>query len=310
MSAGELGSYLRARREAVPPESVGVATGARRRVAGLRREEVALLAGISAEYYVRLEQGRERNPSPQVVAGLVRALALDRPAEDFLRALAGQPPSPRRSATTDPGLVAFLDALSTTPAMAHDRVLTVVASNRLARGLTPAFTPGVNLLRAALFDPGLRSLYQGAEEAIGRLVSYLRAQAAVPPPDPRLADLVAELSAASPLFALLWARQEVVPAANGVNLLLHERYGALELRFERLTPAGSDDPVVVVYHAAPGSATERALEALARDQLGAAAALGAEDGSATVRIHSSAASATSGQPESSVKEWPRPSNSR
>ena len=263
--AGEnpLGEYLRAKRESAVPEDVGIRVGARRRVAGLRREEVALLAGISAEYYIRLEQGRERHPSAQVLTGIASALGLDRPSEDFLRGLAGHAPAAERPRTATDDLAGFLESMTSTPAAAHDRVLDVTASNALARAVAPGFVPGVNLLRAAFLSPAFADLYVEADELAARLVSYLRAGAGTPPPDPRLAPLVEELSARSPEFAALWARHDVRPASTGTNRLRHPVHGVLTLHFERLCFAGSDDPVIVIYHADPGSDTERALARLA-----------------------------------------------
>jgi transcriptional regulator with XRE-family HTH domain len=261
-----LGEYLRAKRERVLPADVGLRVGVRRRrVEGLRREEVALLAGISAEYYIRLEQGRERNPSTQVLAGIAIALGLDRPSEDYLRGLAGHSPAAERLRTATSDVAGFLESMTTTPAAAHDRVLEITASNALVRAIAPGFVPGLNLLRAAFTSPAFSRLYVEADELAARLVTYLRAGAAAPPPDPRLAPLVAELSAASPEFERLWALHDVRPASTGTNRMRHAVYGELTLHFERLCFAGSDDPVIVVYHADRGSETERVLARLAAD---------------------------------------------
>ncbi|WP_344203284.1 helix-turn-helix transcriptional regulator [Pseudolysinimonas kribbensis] len=299
MVDGQLGEFLRARREAVHPADVGLETGVRRRrVPGLRREEVALRSGISAEYYIRLEQGRERRPSPRVVAALARALLLDHAAEDYLRLLAGLSRDPQgRPLTTSADMAALVGSLAGTPAFAHDRVLEVIESNPLARALSPVFSPGVNLMRAVFLDSRLGELYLNLDEMRMRLVAYLRLQAAAPPQDPRLAPLVAELSDASPDFAALWARHDVTPASSGVNRIHHRLVGDFELRFERLCFAGSDDPVLVIYHAAPGTPGETALRELAR--------LGAPLPSAQNPlddIQSRQTSATSRQPASMVSE--------
>jgi transcriptional regulator with XRE-family HTH domain len=266
MADNALGDYLRARREAVRPSDVGLRVdGNRRRVVGLRREEVAVLAGISAEYYLRLEQGRERHPSDQVIGGLALALNLGPSSEEFLHRLA-RDRRDRDGATTAPSdggghLGAFVDALAA-PAFVHDRVLDVIASNGPARALCPAFRPGVNLMTAAFEDEALRRLYVNWEEMTVRLVSYLRAQAAVPPLDSRLPELVAGLSGRSPRFAELWARQDVEAHSSGVNRFDHPDVGLLELHFERLCTAGTEHPVVVVYHPEPGSPSEAALALL------------------------------------------------
>jgi transcriptional regulator with XRE-family HTH domain len=267
MADNALGDYLRARREAVRPSDVGLRVdGNRRRVVGLRREEVAVLAGISAEYYLRLEQGRERHPSDQVIGALVRALHLGPSSEAFLHRLVHDRPERGGPTTGTPDeverLALFVEALAA-PAYVHDRVLEVVASNPAARSLSPAFRPGVNLMTAAFEDDALRELYVNHDEMTVRLVSYLRAQAAVPPLDPRLPGLVAGLSERSPRFASLWARQDVEARSSGVNRLLHPVVGPIELRFERLCTAGTDHPVVVVYHAERGTPSEAALALLA-----------------------------------------------
>ncbi|GAA2047957.1 helix-turn-helix domain-containing protein [Leifsonia soli] len=266
MADNALGDYLRARRESVRPEDVGLPEDGRRRlVSGLRREEVAALAGISSEYYLRLEQGRERHPSTQVVTAIARALLLAPASEEFLHRLVRPLPDRGYEAEQTPEgadrLAAFIAALST-PAIVHDRILDVIGANPLAGALSPSFRPGVNLVEAAFLDPRVRALYVNWEEMTVRLVSYLRAQAATPPLDPRLPDLVAGLMEGSSRFAELWGRHDVGAAASGVNLLSHPVVGPIELAFERLCFAGSDHPVIVVYHAERGSASEEALARL------------------------------------------------
>jgi transcriptional regulator with XRE-family HTH domain len=266
MADNALGEYLRARRESLLPPDVGLPEdGRRRRVAGLRREEVAALAGISSEYYLRLEQGRERHPSVQVIASISRALRLSGASEEFLHRLVRPLPDrgyeARQSSAGPERLAAFFGALSV-PAFAHDRVLEVIAANPMAQALSPSFRPGVNLVSEAFLDPDLRRLYRNWDDMTARLVSYLRAQAAVPPYDPRLPTLVEGLAERSSRFTELWSRHDAGAGSSGVNQLDHPIAGAIELNFERLTLAGTDHPVVVVYHAEAGSASERALERL------------------------------------------------
>jgi transcriptional regulator with XRE-family HTH domain len=299
MVDGQLGEFLRARREAVHPGEVGLDAGPRlRRVPGLRREEVALRAGISSEYYIRLEQGRERRPSPQVVSALARALLLDHAAEDYLRRLAGLSRDPdARPLTASRDVAGFVGALPANPALAHDRVLEVIEANPLARLRSPGFHPGVNLVRAAFLDDDFAALYRNRDEMRMRFVAYLRLQAATPPQDARLAPLVAELGAVSPEFAARWAQHDVTPASSGTNRFRHPLVGDFDLFFERLCYAGSDDPVLVIYHAAPGTPGETALRELAR--------LGAPLPSAQNPlddIQSRQTSATSRQPASMVSE--------
>ena len=171
-----LGDYLRARREQVRPEDVGLAAGARRRVAGLRREELATLAGISSAYYLRLEQGRDTRPSGQVVDALARALRLDVKATDYLHRLAGAPSGrlpPSTGETVANGLGQLIDQFPM-PALVASRCQDVLAANSCARALSPGFAPGQNFLRWRLLDPAARELYVDWEEATEIAVSGLR----------------------------------------------------------------------------------------------------------------------------------------
>jgi transcriptional regulator with XRE-family HTH domain len=257
-----LGEYLRARREAVAPQEVGLMAGSRaRRVRGLRREEVAQLAGISVEYYLRLEQGRERHPSSQVITALARALALDGASENFLRMLVEQRSTNPSTTVTVATVGRFIDGLRH-PAIAHDRVLEVVAINAAARALLPDIAMGVNLVRWVFLEPAARELYLNWDDVTQRVVSYLRAQAAVPSTDARLPGLVDELSTVSPRFAELWRKHDVRPTSTGINNLNHPRVGRMDVFFERLVYAGSTDPVILVYQAEAGSPSEAALARL------------------------------------------------
>jgi transcriptional regulator with XRE-family HTH domain len=162
-SGNALGEYLRARRELVSPESAGIPHIGRRRVPGLRRDELSLLAGVSTDYYLRLEQVRDRNPSPQVVDALARALQLDDEATAHLHALAGRERRAHRSGQpperAPPSIRQLIAGWHATPAYVQGRRLDVLAANPLATALSPLFTPGVNLLRAAFLDPAVRTLF-------------------------------------------------------------------------------------------------------------------------------------------------------
>lgn len=260
-----LGDYLRARRGLLMPADVGLPEGSRqRRVVGLRREEVAFLAGISPEYYLRLEQGRERHPSDQVLASIASALRLGTSSQEFLQRMVRPLPERGHDTSTAAELSArvydFVMSMRA-PAFAHDRVLEVLVANPAARELSPSFVPGVNLIRAAFFDPALLLLYRNWDDMTSRLVSYLRAQAATPPLDSRLEELVTELRTHE-RFTRLWARHDVGTAPSGVNSLNHPVLGDLELHYERLTYAGTDHPVIVTYYAPAGSASASALARL------------------------------------------------
>jgi transcriptional regulator with XRE-family HTH domain len=261
-----LGDYLRARREQVRPEDVGLATGKRRRVPGLRREELAMLAGISAAYYLRLEQGRITSPSAQVVDALARALQLDAKARRYLHQLAGPTISSWDSSaleTAAEGVDQLIDLIAA-PAIVANRYQDVLAANPLARALSPGFAPGQNFLRWRLLDPDARQLYVDWDEATAVAVAGLRELAALDPEDPRMVALIDELSSESPRFRELWARADV-GYRLGILHLRHPKVGDLYLCRNQLNvPHGQyvAGQHVLIYRAEPGSDSARALEQL------------------------------------------------
>jgi DNA-binding XRE family transcriptional regulator len=261
-----LGDYLRARRQLIAPETVGLPRGSRRRVPGLRREELALTAGISPDYYLRLEQGRDHNPSAQVLDALAAVLRLDDESRAYLhelaRASSGAPSRRRVDDVTPPGVVSVVDQLPM-PAFVQGRFMDVLAANASARALSPQYRPGVNLLRAVFTDPRDRELHQDWERATEEAVSGLRALAGVDLDHPTLTELVGELSERSERFRRLWARQDVRGKVGGTSSMLHPVVGRLELRHEKFAVNGTDGQVMVVYHAEPGSDSARALARLA-----------------------------------------------
>jgi transcriptional regulator with XRE-family HTH domain len=265
--SSKLGEYLRVRRERLRPDEVGLPAGARRRVPGLRREEVALLAGISAEYYLRLEQGRDRHPSEQVLDGLARALQLDADAETYLHELARsgrtrrrRPPRPER---VSPSVQSLIDNWTTTPALVQGRLMTVLAANAMAVALSPFFAPGVNPLRAAFLEPEMREFYRDWDEMTAKTVAYLRSIIGAGVDDPRLAELIGELSLSSERFRTLWARRDVRLRTSGVTGLLHPQVGPLDLHYEKLALPGAPDQMLITYHAEPGSPSYERLQLLA-----------------------------------------------
>jgi transcriptional regulator with XRE-family HTH domain len=258
-----LGDYLRARREQLRPEDVGLVAGSRRRVAGLRREELSLLAGISADYYLRLEQGRDKNPSAQVLDALAQALRLDIKATEYLHQLAGQSAARRDYAgveAPDDGAQEVIDQFPM-PAIVASRCLDVLAANALARALSPGFAPGQNFLRWRLLEPAARELYVDWNEATDVAVSGLREAAGSDPDDPRLLALIDELSAVSERFRELWARAEV-GYRIGVLHMRHPKVGDLYLHRYRLNIPHSGGQHMLIYRAEPGSESAKALEAL------------------------------------------------
>jgi transcriptional regulator with XRE-family HTH domain len=264
----QLGSYLRARRERVLPAEAGLPANGRRRVAGLRREEVALLAGISADYYLRLEQGRDQHPSAPVLDALAGALRLDDDATAYLHRLSAQRPRRRRSARRRPervpdGVRQLVHSRSYMPAFVQGRYLDVLAANPLATALSPSYRVGTNLLRATFLDPEVRELYEDWESTSASVVAAVRALTGPDIDDPYLTELIGELSVRSEEFRGLWARHDVRPRTSGVSTLHHPQVGPIELSYEKLSVTGTDGQLLVVYHAAPGSAAEQALMLLA-----------------------------------------------
>jgi transcriptional regulator with XRE-family HTH domain len=246
---------------------VGLAEGERRRVSGLRREEVAMLAGISSEYYLRLEQGRERQPSDQVLESLANALQLNDDAADYMRSLARPAPRRRRPGSTsaekaDGGLQTLIDNWHLTPAYVVGRHMTVLVSNPMARALMPHFAPGFNQLRALFLDPDLRAWVPNWDDVTAILVSWLRFNVAEErPDDPELRSLIGELSLGSERFCTLWARQDVKQKTSGPAFVNHPQVGLLELRY-RAFRLPETCQALVTYYAEPGTPSEERLRLL------------------------------------------------
>jgi transcriptional regulator with XRE-family HTH domain len=260
-----LGDYLRARRELVHPESVGLPVNGVRRVAGLRREEVAMLAGISSDYYLRLEQGRDRNPSMQVLEALARVLQLDQAATDYLLGLAApkprhRQPRPKREQVTDG--IRHLVAVMELPAFVHGRYFDVLAGNALAAALSPNLQAGQNRLRSVFLDPAERELYPDWIQATARFVAGFREAVGRDADDPRVVQLVGELSLSSERFRKLWARHDIRTRVGGPTRLNHPQLGDLSLQGEKLSIGGSEGQVLVVFHAAPGTSSAEKLALL------------------------------------------------
>jgi transcriptional regulator with XRE-family HTH domain len=260
-----LGDYLRARRELVRPERVGLPVTGVRRVPGLRREEVAMLAGISSDYYLRLEQGRDRNPSAQVLEALARVLGLDRPATDYLLGLAAQRPRRQRRArreTVPAGVLQLIEVLGM-PAFVEGRYFDVLASNALARALSPNLQVGQNRLRSMFLDPAERALYPDWESATVQMVAGFRDSIGTDGDDPRVVRLVGELSVSSERFRRLWARHDVATRAGESTLIVHPQVGELTLGREKLLISGTEGQLLAIYHARPGTSSAEKLALLA-----------------------------------------------
>jgi transcriptional regulator with XRE-family HTH domain len=257
-----LGDFLRARRDQVCPEDVGLVPGGRRRAPGLRREELAMLAGISVEYYLRLERGRAHNPSPQILDALARALRLDAKATQHLYDLCG--PTGRITGDLEAGAYALAEVIDQflMPAIVANRYQEVLAANPIARALSPEFTPGENFLRWRLLDRAARDLYVDWDEATDVAVGGLRELSGLcPAGDPRMKTLIAELSAASPRFRELWRRTEV-GYRLGIHHMRHPLVGELFLYRNRLNAPYPGGDHVLMYRAERGSSSAMALEEL------------------------------------------------
>ncbi len=266
----EFVDFLKARRARVQPEDVGLPTpGGRRRTPGLRREDVAALAGVSVDYYVRLEQGRKTQPSRSVLDALAKALRLDDDERGHLLTLANQaaPPVRQRSERVRPGVLRLLDVLDTTPGFVLGRRMDVLAWNPMAAILLGDFgklpTPRRNMLYLLFLDPRSKILYRDWQTVALESVAHLRATSARHQDDPMIGELVRELNAKSPDFRRWWARHDVREKGHGRKNFHHPDVGALSLDYETLRLHNDDDQVLVTYTAEPGGRSQAALDLLA-----------------------------------------------
>ncbi|WP_411140623.1 helix-turn-helix transcriptional regulator [Streptomyces sp. x-80] len=247
MTDNHLGEFLRARRAALLPQDAGVASHGVRRVAGLRREEVAVLAGVNADYYTRLEQGRERHPSAQVLDALGRALRLDSDGHTHLHQLAGTVPSSRFAHTTDrvgPALRQLLDGYPAAPAFVINRTLDVLAA------------------RMAFLDPAGRQFYERWGHTAQAVVGHLRQAAGLDPDSPRLRELVRTLTGHSTDFTRLWNAHAVRGKTQEAKHLRHPDVGQLTLTYQTFDVRDAPGQQLVVYQAEPGSSSAQALSLL------------------------------------------------
>ncbi|MEV0533086.1 helix-turn-helix transcriptional regulator [Kitasatospora sp. NPDC050463] len=277
----ELGEFLRTRRARLQPEDVGLtAYGTRRRVPGLRREELAQLAGVSITYYTRLEQGQSRNVSDEVLDAIARALRLDGDEHAHLRNLA-RPDRPGRSGKgraaerferARPAVRQLIGAMADVPAVAVGRRNEVLAWNPLGHALLaghvdlaapdrPADRP--NLSRLLFLDPRTRELYPRWESEARAQVAFLRLAAGRHQEDRQLAEIIGELSMKSPEFAELWSRHPVHDCLFGAKEFHHPVVGELRLDFEALPLPEASGHRMLLFSAAPGSSSEAGLRLLA-----------------------------------------------
>ncbi|MFC5928878.1 XRE family transcriptional regulator [Cryobacterium melibiosiphilum] len=270
-----LGDFLRIRRSGLQPEDVGLPTYGVRRVPGLRREELALLAGVSMTYYTRLEQGLSNNASPAVLEAITRALRLNEAERAHLMDLAAPAPTRRRrNAKPDrvrPGTLRLIDSLAGTPAVVLGRRSEVLAWNVLGHALVashvdfespdrPAERP--NLTRMLFLDAHTRDLYARWGEEAARAVASLRLLAGRFDDDQHLHALIGELTLNSAEFARLWAKHPVDICRSGLKYFDHPTVGSLELHFEVLTPPDDSGHRILMYTAEPDSPSAAALQLL------------------------------------------------
>jgi transcriptional regulator with XRE-family HTH domain len=259
LDANLLGDYLKARRGRIRPDEAGVPSFGRRRVPGLRRDELARLAGMSQHYLTRLEQGKDRNPSTSVLHALAIALRLDRDETAHLYALADPPASARRHGETSEDIQRLLDSWTETPAYVRSRRFDVLAANKLAMALSPMYTPGRNLVRDMFLDPDVRAIFPDWAEIAVQTTAALRAEADLR--DPATVELVSSMLS-DRRFHDLWANHDVRPSRNEIKRFVHPEVGPLTLRRQALSIAGSEDQVIITYQAEPGTASGDALARL------------------------------------------------
>ncbi|MFE7125252.1 helix-turn-helix domain-containing protein [Streptomyces sp. NPDC057617] len=269
----ELVEFLRTRRARLKPEDVGLPDlGRHRRVPGLRREELAQLAGVSVAYYTRLEQGNGRNVSAEVLDSIARALRLTGAEHAHLNHLASCKPHKKRQAATRPqhvrpGLRQLLEVMDGVPAYVSGRRSEVLAWNRMAAAVFGDWGElplrERNWARLIFLSPAYRDLFVDWDSKASDLVSSLRLYAGCYPDDPELSALVGELSVKSDEFRRLWATHDVKEKSHGVKRLHHPLVGPLTLSYEGMSLPDDDEQILVIYHAEPGSPSDEALRLLA-----------------------------------------------
>lgn len=269
----KLGEFLRARREATPPARVDLPDAGSRRTPGLRREEVAMLIGVSTDYYVRLEQGRERNPSDQVISALAEVFTLGTDALTHLYTLArGDLPvdPPEDTGHVSDNLIRLMDSWHRTPAFVINQYMEVVALNPSAtafysNGFKRRTKVGNNTIRAMFLDPVVREFYGDWESTAHAKVAHFRAIAGRNPHDSRMTGLIEELSDESPEFRDAWARYDVQVEPGRRRRFRHELVGELTVDTEVFSLAGSPGQHLITLQADHDTHSAEALDTLCRE---------------------------------------------
>jgi len=269
----DIREFLSSRRARITPEQAGLpAYGGNRRVPGLRREEVAMLAGVSVDYYVRLERGDLAGASESVLDSLARTLQLDEAEREYLFDLAraagpGRSRAPRPKTTVRPAVQQVLDAIGDAPAWVRNGRHDIIAANRLARALySPVFDDPrrpVNTTRFAYLNPAAREFWRDYDQITHDAAAMLRLEAGRNPHDPDLIRLVGELSTQSELFRERWASRDVKFHRSGLKRLHHPVVGDLDLNYESMDLPSEPGLVLNVYTAPAGSPSADALKVLA-----------------------------------------------
>jgi len=264
MTTDGLGAFLKAQRDRARPDPAAITGSGYRRVPGLRREEVAVRAGLSADYYTRLEQGRERHPSEQVLVTLARALGLNADERTHMFRLAGRvnPAGYNHNHTVGDELIGLINAWLATPAYIINRTMDIIAENDLAEALHSGFAVADNLARMTFLDPAGRDYFVDWERAAHSAAGHLRLAAGHDPNDPRLLELLDELARSSAAFRESWSRHIVRGKTRDPKQFRHPDLGVLTLTHEVLDVRSDPGLQLIVHHAPAGSPSAEALSLL------------------------------------------------